>query len=593
MAIQQPSGSYTYQSLDTNKHGIRLVELLPAARSPQCISDYLVNCRIEHASLDNCPPYQALSYHWGDATVTWPIFLEGEVFLVTKNLEEALRCLIASGTSGYIWVDAICIDQANFEERAQQVQNMASIYENATRVLVWLGMGDEDTQAVFRRLKMAEDLQGTMARQLEERRSLRMATPAVDLDDDEDLPVLGRPQDDPPQISHQDVRSADKIFQHPWWDRVWVIQEATVARELRVVCGTASIPWAILSEVYGSQHAASGVNLPYESNLEPLRKINLLRISWRTRLEQEWNISGYRSHNQPGYRFRFLTTLLSAFRNAKATDPKDKIYAFLGLAEIKSLLPNYAISHSQLYTSFVESYCRDYNYDALDILKECIPQPYPTSLPSFVPDWTVSATDHSSFTSTIFNRAGAFRTGEPYYRASGNHDGRRILVQSIREPYSMNISGIVVDSVQATETLVPSDEELMAPLIRAFDALENYGVYTEAWHTRVLTPQEIEELFPNWYRVAEMSQLNPAFQTFLITYFDPESRLRKIPAAHKSPARWVLPSMALLLDHLYAPKSPRKTFTTTGERFGVGREDVRSGDLGTLKHLWVTVIVRV
>ena len=89
MAIQQPPGSYKYQSLDASKHEIRLVELLPI-KKPEGISDYLVNCRIRHISLNDFPDYEALSYHWGDATVTWPIFLDGAVFLVTKNLEEAL-----------------------------------------------------------------------------------------------------------------------------------------------------------------------------------------------------------------------------------------------------------------------------------------------------------------------------------------------------------------------------------------------------------------------------------------------------------------------------------------------------------------------
>jgi hypothetical protein len=235
---------------------------------------------MRHASLDHCPEYEALSYHWGDAAVTWQIFLEGAVFFVTKNLEEALRYFIASGKSGCIWIDAICINQLDNEERTQQVQSITKIYESAIRVLVWLGMGDEDMKSVFYRLRIAEDHQRALMHQLEETMASKMARSTDDSDYEEDLPVLMRlTNDHHPRLSDRDLPSINKIFQHPWWSHIWVIQEATVAKELMVWCSTGSISWSTLSEIYsGLQLKGNDAKVSRRNNLEPMCKINMLRL---------------------------------------------------------------------------------------------------------------------------------------------------------------------------------------------------------------------------------------------------------------------------------------------------------------------------
>jgi hypothetical protein len=255
------------------------------------------------------------------------------VFLVAKNLEEALRCFIASGKSGYIWIDAICINQLDNEERTQQVQSMAKIYESAISVLVWLGMGDEDMKSVFYRLRIAEDHQRALMHQLEETMTSRMALSAYDYE--EGLPVLRKPTNELPGLSDRDLPSIDRIFRHPWWSRIWVIQEATVAKELMVWCSTESISWSTLSEIYsGPQLQENDAKVSGRKNLEPMRKTNMLRLGWRTSIgaQQKWTISSYSPESLAEEGYAFLTTLASAFRGARATDNRDKIYALLGLA---------------------------------------------------------------------------------------------------------------------------------------------------------------------------------------------------------------------------------------------------------------------
>lgn len=92
-------------------------------------------------SLESRPVYKALSYTWGDVNDVTPILLNGRPFLATKNLEKALRRLSMLGEDVIFWIDALCINQADNDERSSQVRLMRAIYENTEEVLVWLDEG--------------------------------------------------------------------------------------------------------------------------------------------------------------------------------------------------------------------------------------------------------------------------------------------------------------------------------------------------------------------------------------------------------------------------------------------------------------------
>ena len=117
----------------------------------------LVNVQLETVKLDASPIYDALSYCWVDARITRPICLNGQVVWVTVNLEAALRQLSSSQAPPkgelWLWVDAICINQNDFDERAQQVGMMFRIYQFASRVHIWLGVGEPEAMAGMRLLR--------------------------------------------------------------------------------------------------------------------------------------------------------------------------------------------------------------------------------------------------------------------------------------------------------------------------------------------------------------------------------------------------------------------------------------------------------
>jgi hypothetical protein len=88
--------------------------------------------------------YDTVSYAWGSESHDRPILVDGRVFFVSFTLEAALREFRARDYSN-VWVDAICIDQNDVDERNSQVRLMAEIYKQSSRLLLWLGVEEAES----------------------------------------------------------------------------------------------------------------------------------------------------------------------------------------------------------------------------------------------------------------------------------------------------------------------------------------------------------------------------------------------------------------------------------------------------------------
>src|SRR5277367_3747830 len=107
--------THPYLPLDVSRNEIRLVILKPSRSFKTEVS-----CTLVHRSLDSEAPFEALSYTWGDASSKRLIFLNERMFLVTKNLNTALRQLRYTQDERVIWIDALCINQYDIVERNHQ-----------------------------------------------------------------------------------------------------------------------------------------------------------------------------------------------------------------------------------------------------------------------------------------------------------------------------------------------------------------------------------------------------------------------------------------------------------------------------------------
>jgi hypothetical protein len=185
---------YTYSSLRPGPNTIRLLRILPDAEGTdiRCeLFDFQI--RSFHSSL-----YEALSYCWGDATKKYKIGLNGKNHCVATNLFAALHRLRDSDLPRVVWIDAICINQNDLEERALQVQFMAKIYSSASRVVVWLGAEADESGEVCQMIRTAADLH--------QRGESRMTR-----NSQEDI-----------KNSKETVASFNKFLGRAWFHRIWV-----------------------------------------------------------------------------------------------------------------------------------------------------------------------------------------------------------------------------------------------------------------------------------------------------------------------------------------------------------------------------------
>lgn len=114
-------------------------------------------CNLTTHRLDTKPVYDALSYAWGDDRQGHAITCNGQRLYVIKSLFRALCQLRRKGQTTRLWVDALCINQADNAEKSVQVRMMGDIYRGAQYVRVWLGLAEETDEAGLELLRRVHD----------------------------------------------------------------------------------------------------------------------------------------------------------------------------------------------------------------------------------------------------------------------------------------------------------------------------------------------------------------------------------------------------------------------------------------------------
>ena len=147
--------TYSYSSLPLGHDGIRLLRLIPNKDETAVIKCQLFDYTLESGKQTHL--YEALSYVWGDPNKTVPIFIGEHRFNITENLHTALLHLRNHSIERIIWVDAICIDQANEQEKAHQIQYMTKIYGQANHVIIWLGEAADNSDQAFEDIRAAAE----------------------------------------------------------------------------------------------------------------------------------------------------------------------------------------------------------------------------------------------------------------------------------------------------------------------------------------------------------------------------------------------------------------------------------------------------
>ena len=135
--------TFPYRSLNTDKAEIRLLTLATGK------FDDSIEITLRTWSLDEELYFEALSYDWGSEKSPTPIHICDYPHVISSNLEIALRHLRSNEVPRVLWIDALCINQQDLDEKANQVQLTNRIYSSAKKVLIWLGPKDDTRDTVM------------------------------------------------------------------------------------------------------------------------------------------------------------------------------------------------------------------------------------------------------------------------------------------------------------------------------------------------------------------------------------------------------------------------------------------------------------
>lgn len=376
-----------------------------------------VVCELIPVSLDSLPgPYTAVSYRWDDVTTSSGQHRvpcgNGKFLVLGKTLYSILEYFSKGGSGGggpsLVWIDALCINQNDMEEKSHQVGMMRDIYSYANQVLVWFGaptvISDVAIDTVwklecfFRRVDAQEPAaMETMARY----RVMNFVRAPV---------------------SWQNL---GKFLQREWFQRIWIIQEVVAGAQVVMVCGKQKIPWETFSYVMTKISHHGLHDLLKQDNTTPWGLLNTVLIQEL----REIRLQG---------KYLPLHFMLSSTLEFKASDWRDKVFALLGIAtgsDHEAVNPDYTKLPQEVYT-LTAGHLLTQSPDLFILSAAGIgrPRSFP-DLPSWVPDWS------REYRGSCL-AYGAFRSG---FAATG--DSTPLLLPTTPTPTILSLQGMIIDMV--------------------------------------------------------------------------------------------------------------------------------------------------
>ncbi|TVY20919.1 Heterokaryon incompatibility protein 6, OR allele [Lachnellula arida] len=341
---------------------IRLINLLPGSGNDT------IKLLISHQAFPETlrPEYEALSYVWGTFENAGSVGIRQESrdeskidhhrwheLTVTQNLEVALRNLRLPRETRQIWVDALCINQKDKDEKGVEVARMGIIYRHAKSVIIWLGPEADKSDLAIQRL-------GLIARDIKEQEDILDAPQNLRLQWSSGLPG--------PDTYL--IQESAKV-QQTWSTRLWVYQETHRATRAEVVVGSAQLSWKAFYRAIAWIRSVVD-NQPQSIVTKTFNHVAL------TNLVDTWR--------KPGRNWSLLGILMST-RSLNCFEPRDRFFAILSFLDKSSL----NLDLRPDYSSPVEAVCQAWTLLSigtgdLDILQLC------SAESTDAPSWVVNPT---------------------------------------------------------------------------------------------------------------------------------------------------------------------------------------------------------
>jgi hypothetical protein len=326
---------------------IRLLRLHPGK------PDEMIHCDQLTISLQHPPAYKYLSYVLGDASRQMNIEMGRELCNINANVYSALRAIRSQDLTLTLWVDRLCINMEDVAERNYQAALMPQIARSASETIVWLGEDDESSEVAIKFVDSHYNFIGKLDRE----------------------EILG--------VNEALV----SLFAREWWSRVWMVQEVILAKSVTVTCGSWSTSFEEFVHLRNFQLPQE--LLPdYQLVMQPIKEMPFgdLLLVW-DQLQSEI-LNGTAT----------LFSMMTVTRKLRSTDPRDKVYAPLGLCRENSgsITVDYRKSWTKVYKEAMRHFLISKDILPLYLVEEHQPISTP-DLPSWVIDWSVMPVPRTGF----------------------------------------------------------------------------------------------------------------------------------------------------------------------------------------------------
>ena len=319
------------------------------------------------------------------------IYIDSKPFAITTNLRDSLYQVRLEDIPRALWVDSICINQDNLQEKSKQVAAMGEIYRSSNCTLICLGSDQKDKENAQNAAALIQDINESMDQILRD--------PAFN----GDWNTFPWPQVDDPLLADNRWRSFGQLAHRPWFYRGWVVQEAALASNAVVLWAGAKIPWISLlrADYWGRWRAQARISHPEELNISKLH-------------QQAFEIGRHREAIM--FHPEFVKSQINALpilgildyaRVLKLSDARDRIYAFMAMPtaeEPMALRPDYEKPYWDIYKNFAVQYLETTsNLDILTYIEH--DEASFAQGPSWVPWWD-RGEGLQSITNTSFSKMG-------------------------------------------------------------------------------------------------------------------------------------------------------------------------------------------
>ncbi|KAJ9412711.1 heterokaryon incompatibility protein-domain-containing protein [Fusarium oxysporum] len=397
---------------------IRLLKIYPAG-----YSWVPIYCKMLMTPISEPMNFQALSYTWGTAARTHSLKLPETDFRITQSLDEAIRHLRREDEAITLWIDQICINQENLQEKSLQIGLMSQIYSKAQRVLVWLGPAESGSDTMLANLGLESFYT--------EEKFPQLQPIVINADPADPLTIEFQALFEKGRSIYRD--SLDAIiawFQRPWFKRVWVVQEFCLCPDTVFVCGKRSVAVELVMLAIQIVHFSCGKLLKDAVGKD--KEFAELNAKFPLILNEPTSALFRKS---TGDSLLSLMRKLYVQNEMHATDQRDRIFALLGLAtDGLDIIPDYSdFDYAGLLCRTARVMIEKQGLEVLSYSQ--FPKSY-IPLPSWVPDWR-SNLSPSYYDHTLVD--------PPFFQACGD---TKPSVISSPSTLMLVLEGITVDVVE-------------------------------------------------------------------------------------------------------------------------------------------------